>query len=611
MPLQDHTEGRRPGNAPMQEIRTLVELLETTCVQNADRPALGQKRGSQFEWITFAQLRRHVARAKGLLTDWQIEPADRVAIIADNCVEWAVLCYATAACGAVFVPMYAAQPASEWSYILRDCGAKICFCGTTEIFQRVTAIRSSLPVLDTVVCLADSANREASLKTRLAECENAEQEFLHPDPLQIAAIIYTSGTTGDPKGVILSHHNITSNALAGASLFPIDSRDRALSILPWAHAFGQTVDLHLLLGRGVAVAINDDVASLLSNLAMAQPTVLVAVPRVFNRIHDNVRKQIRRRSKPTQMLFHAGLLAVTRRARGQSNSLPSRLALMLADRVLFSRVRDRLGGKLRFAICGSAALGREVAEFVNALGIDLYEGYGLTEASPVVSVNTPTSRRFGTVGRPLPGTQVTIDRSQTGDPRHGEILVTGPNVMQGYYNLPAETAAVIGSDGALRTGDMGYVDSDGYLVITGRLKEQYKLENGKYVVPSPLEERLRLSPLIANCILYGANRPHNVVLVVPDWDALRQHASDANDEPPQGTADPRIARWILKEIRDLSRGFRSFERPKRVALCEEDFTIANGLLTPTLKPRRDEIVRRHQAQLDALYAGTSRRLRRP
>ncbi|HEY5956747.1 MAG TPA: long-chain fatty acid--CoA ligase [Polyangiaceae bacterium] len=583
---------------------TLVDWLERTCERHEHRPSLGQKCGSQFDWITYGDLAHRVASARSLLTDLGIAPNDRVAIIADNCLHWATLCYATAAVRGVFVPMYTAQTPIEWAHILNDCAAKICFCGTATILEQLRAHCSELPELAHLIGLQPSTDIAGDGAAQIEQGLNYDPPLERPSPDDLAAIIYTSGTTGAAKGVMLSHRNITSNALAGASLFTIDSTDRSLSFLPWAHAFGQTVDLHLLLGAGVAVAINDDVSNLLPNLKLARPTILVAVPRVFNRIHDNVRKQLRRRSKPVRYLFERGLEASMARTRGEALTIRQRAMLSVANRLLFAKVRDRVGGCLRFTICGSAALSREVAEFVSALGIELYEGYGLTEASPVVSVNTPTCRRFGSVGPPLPGVTVQIDRGVTGDERHGEILVRGPNVMQGYFGRPDETAEAITQDGALRTGDLGYLDDAGCLVISGRSKEQYKLENGKYVVPSPIEERLRSSPLIANCIVYGSDKPYNVALVVPDEEGLRLHAARVGQEFPNTLSDPAIKRWLLNEVRALSRELRAFERPKRIAVCEQDFTLEAGLLTPTLKPKRDEIVKRFRDQLDALYVST-------
>jgi long-chain acyl-CoA synthetase len=591
----------------MADTHSLADLLELTCERHEPRHALGRKVGSGFEWTTYGELRRDVAQARQLLKKLGVGPQDRVAIIADNCVEWVKLCYATAGCRAVFVPMYTAQSLAEWMYILNDSGAKLCFCGTPSIYRQISSQRHELGALEHLLCLQEGTGDCSALALRLADCTATPTPPELPGGKETAAIIYTSGTTGLAKGVMLSHENITSNAIAGSSLFPIGPEDRSLSLLPWAHAFGQTVDLHLLLRLGVAVAINDDVTNLLSNLVLCRPTILVAVPRVFHRIHDNVRKQMRRRNKPIRVLFDGGIQAAARRTRGESLSLADKALLGLAERLLFARIRARFGGCLRFAICGSAALGREVAEFINALGIELYEGYGLTEASPVVSVNTPSLRRFGTVGPPLPGVTVTIDRAVTRDPKQGEILVSGPNVMQGYYLRPNETTEVLTPEGALRTGDMGYLDDAGYLVISGRIKEQYKLENGKYVVPAPIEARLRSSPLIAHCVVYGADKPYNVVLVVPNRDGLAQRleAEGGTDtwgaESPRRWHDPRIPQWILQEVRALGREFRGFERPKRVAICEHDFTVENGLLTPSLKPKRNEIIRRYQSELDALY----------
>jgi long-chain acyl-CoA synthetase len=581
----------------MTDPLTLSDWLEKTCERHELRPCLGEKHGPRFDWINYGQLRRRVASARQLLaTELGVSRGDRVAIIAENSVDWATLCYATAGLGAIFVPMYTAQTLEEWVHILGDCGAKVCFCGAVDILQQLQSRRSDLPQRLQLLSLDQAQALRIEADSAVA--------FARPAPTDTAAIIYTSGTTGVAKGVMLSHSNITSNALAGASRFVLDSSDRSLSFLPWAHAFGQTVDLHLLLGAGVAIAINDDVSNLLNNLALAKPTVLVAVPRVFNRIYDNVRKLIRRRSKPVRYLFASGLAASMARTRGEPLSIARRALLAAADRLLFAKVRSRVGGCLRFTICGSAALSSEVAEFVSALGIELYEGYGLTEASPVVSVNTPKCRRFGSVGPPLPGVTVTIDTSVTGDANHGEIMVRGPNVMQGYYGRPQETADVITSSGALRTGDLGYIDDAGCIVIVGRRKEQYKLENGKYVAPSPIEERLRASPLIANCVVYGSDKPYNVALVVPDREGLRLHAEHAGTPMPDSLTDPAIKRWLLDEVRSRSRELRAFERPRRIAICEDDFTVESGLLTPTLKPKRDEIVKRYQGTLDALYAAT-------
>ena len=276
------------------------------------------------------------------------------------------------------------------------------------------------------------------------------------------------------------------------------------------------------------------------------------------------------------------------------------------DKVVFTKVRERFGGRLRFAISGGAALSREVAEFIDCLGITVYEGYGLTETSPVVAVNAPGARRVGSVGRPLPGVRVEIDRSVTGDEREGEIVVYGHCVMMGYHNLPEESAAVLDAKGGLHTGDLGCIDEQGFLHITGRIKERYKLENGKYVAPVPLEEKLKLSPYIVNVMVYGADRPYNVALVVPDFEALGTWASAQGiptSDPKVLVQDARVYALMQEEITQVSVGFRSFDKIRKFVLIPDDFTVENDMLTPSLKIKRRVIMARYGAQLEALYRG--------
>ncbi|HEY1536329.1 MAG TPA: AMP-binding protein, partial [Polyangiaceae bacterium] len=427
----------------------------------------------------------------------------------------------------------------------------------------------------------------------------------HPSPDQPACFIYTSGTTGQPKGVVLSHWNIASNVIASGELFPLRPTDRSLAFLPWAHAFGQTCELHMLFSIGCGLALNDEIPNLVSNLAEAKPTILIAVPRIFNRIYDGVNKQMLDRPKPIQALFHAGIRAATKKKRGESLSLGEGLALAAADKLIFSKVRQRFGGRLRFSVSGSAALAREVAEFVDALGIAVYEGYGLTEASPVVTANCPDGTRLGTVGKALPRVRIEIDLVATGDAKNGEIVVYGDNVMLGYHHREEEERQMLQPNGGLRTGDMGFVDDDGYLHITGRIKEQYKLENGKYVVPSPLEEDLKLSPYIANVLLFGLNRPFNVALVVVDEAAVTRWAREKHLELKDVTRDAAVKELIEKELAERGHNFRGYEKPRAFALIREDFTVENGLLTPSLKVRRKLVLDRYLSSLEALYTSRS------
>jgi long-chain acyl-CoA synthetase len=336
-----------------------------------------------------------------------------------------------------------------------------------------------------------------------------------------------------------------------------------------------------------------------------KPTVLFAVPRIFNRIYSGVEKQIESKPAPIRSLFRAGLRLAAKKRQNKPLGMMESATLALADKIVFAKVRGRFGGNLKYAVSGAAALAREVADFVDGLGITVYEGYGLTETSPIVSCNVPGHRKLGSVGRPIPGVRVVIDTQVTGDPKNGEIVVYGPNVMQGYYKHKAETDAVFTPDGGFRTGDMGYLDDDNYLYITGRIKEQYKLENGKYVVPSPLEELVKLSPFISNVMIYGDNKPFNVALVVANIQALKEwgaHHGVKHTNPDHFLADPKVRAKMREELDRVCGDFKGYERIRNFALLAEDFTLENDMLTPKLSVKRRNVLRRWQKEIDQLYA---------
>lgn len=393
-----------------------------------------------------------------------------------------------------------------------------------------------------------------------------------------------------------------------------------MAFLPWAHAFGQTAELFVLLHSGATLAINDEISRLSENLARIKPTVIVAVPRIFNRIYAGVSKQLEQRPRIVRSIFDAGIRAGTRirQQERQNRRLPTAdtnipslterfrssadtAIYAVADRLFFAKVRARLGGRVRFAISGSAALSVEVAQFIDALGIDVFEGYGLTEASPVVSANYEGHHKMGSVGLPFSGVEVLIDIPEGSQDTSGEIVVRGPNVMMGYHNRPEETQQVLLPEGSLRTGDLGYLDAEGYLYITGRIKEQYKLENGRYIAPSPLEEQLKLSPLIDQVMLYGANRPYNVALVVPDWQALIEALGGTEQTPQQLSSDRRAKELLQGELNEYGHAFKSYEQPRDLAIAVEDFTQGNGMLTPSLKLRRPRVLETYEPILEALY----------
>jgi long-chain acyl-CoA synthetase len=581
--------------------KTLVELWEWSTEQHASREVFGSKFAGAWHWITYAQFKLQVDALRSGLSALGIGPGDRVALIAGNRVEWAAAAYATFGLSATFVPMYEAQPVEDWAFILKDCEAKLVLGANTQVLEKLDSVKAQLPNLAHLVAIDLPEGDPRSYQQLLAKGKAQPHTVTHPSPDEDACFIYTSGTTGAPKGVRLSHWNIVSNVIAAGEMFPLRPSDRSLAFLPWAHAFGQTAELHMLFSVGCSLALNDEIPNLVSNLAEVKPTVLIAVPRIFNRIYDGVNKQMSERPKLIQTLFHAGIRAATKKKRGESLTLGEGLALTAADKLIFSKVRGRFGGRLRFSVSGSAALAREVAEFVDALGISVYEGYGLTEASPVVSANCPDATRIGTVGKALPRVRIEIDRVVTGAEKNGEIVVYGDNVMKGYHHHEEEEQQMRTADGGLRTGDMGYIDDDGYLHITGRIKEQYKLENGKYVVPSPLEEELKLSPYIANTLIFGLNRPFNVALVVLDEPAVEKWAREKGLQIKDPTNDQAVRELIAKELELRAHNFKGYEKPKAFALIREDFTVENGLLTPSLKVRRKLVLDLYQSQLEALY----------
>ena len=580
----------------------LVELYERAVRDFADRDLFGVKHEDHWHWLTYAEFGALVDDFRAGLASLGVGPGDRVAMVANNCVEWAVAAYATYGLRAAFVPMYEAQAADEWVFILNDCAARVVIGSKRSIYETLVGRKGEVPSLEHVIGIELPDDDSHAFANVVARGGASPVPAIQPAPGEIAGFIYTSGTTGLPKGVVLTHKNFCSNVNDASQRFPIGPDDRCLAFLYWAHAFGQTAELHEFISHGLSLAINDDIANLVANLADVQPTVLVAVPRIFNRIYDGINKQMADRPALIQNLFHAGVKAATRRGRGEKLGLGEAGALKLADALIFRKVRARLGGRLRFCVSGSAALSKDVAEFVAAIGIDVYEGYGLSEASPVVSSNYPGAQKIGSVGKPFPSVRVVIDRDATGDPVNGEIVIYGDNVMQGYHNRPEENAQAFTADGGLRTGDMGHLDADGFLFITGRIKEQYKLENGKYTVPSPLEEDLKLSPFIANVMLYGENKPFNVALVVPDLSSLERWAKQRGESLGDPKTDPKILALLQSELDKHSEHFKGYERPKKLLVTLEDFTIENGILTPSLKIKRREVVKRYGAALEALYA---------
>lgn len=583
---------------------TIVDLFEESVEKFAPRDLFGVKKDDVWTWVTYGEIKRRVDGFRRVLADEGIERNSRVSIISNNRVEWAVASFATVGLGARFVPMYESQLPKEWEFILRDCEAEILIVSTEAIYQKVKGFVDEIPSLKKIVRIGAPKSEADSFDALLEKGMENPMPPATPDKQDIAFLIYTSGTTGNPKGVKLSHENIASNVSAVHECFDMLAEDRTLSFLPWAHSFGLTCELHCMTSMGASMALNTAVDKLVSEMPEVRPTILVAVPRIFNRIHDGVQKQIAAKPGIIQGLFRSGMAAATKKRAGESLGFGESVSLALADKLVFSKIRDKFGGRLRYAISGGAALSKEVGQFIDALGIEVYEGYGLTETSPILCANRPGHRLIGSVGKVIPGCKVVIDRAVTGDPLHGEIVGYGPNIMKGYHNRDEENAAVLMDDGGFRTGDMGYVDDDGFVFITGRIKEQYKLENGKYVVPVPLEEAIKLSMHVANVFVHGANKPFNIALIVPDFEVVKEWAGQqgiSDLEPSALVKNEKVIAKIQEEIDSRSNGFKGYERIKKFAVIEEDFTTENGMLTPSMKLKRRVVLSKYGDLVESLY----------
>jgi long-chain acyl-CoA synthetase len=601
--------------------KTLVELLDQSVRRHGVRELFGTKKDGRWTWTTYAEFGSMVDRFRAGLSSLGVQRGDNVAIIANNRVEWAVAAYACYGLGAAFVPMYEAQHPKEWEFIVRDCEAKALLVADEVILAKARVFAPTVPSLRSIVVIDGRTNGgghapqdgvssyESLLRTGSAV------PSITPDPGDVAGLIYTSGTTGNPKGVILTHANIASNVSAVSEIFPMERADRSLSFLPWAHVFGQSVELHILLSTGAAMALCEGVDRILDNLTEVQPTLLFSVPRIFNKIYTAVQQQIAAQPKPMQWLVHEAFKVAAKERAGERLKVRELALLSAVDRLVFAKVRARFGGHLKYAFSGGAALSTEVAEFIDALGIKVYEGYGLTETSPVATANSPGARKVGSVGRPIPGVRVEIDPA-TGENRptpdgkstrfEGEVIIYGHNVMKGYLKRPEENAAVFTKDGGFRTGDMGYIDPQGFLFLTGRIKEQYKLENGKYVVPTPIEEALKLSPYVANAMVYGDNRPYNVALLVVDVPAVRRWAETEHVRLPyddEGILKEERVRSLFKaEVEKLGGAFKGFESIRDFALIATDFTTDNGMLTPSLKLKRRKVIETYASLFEQMYA---------
>ncbi len=598
-----------------KKFENLVEMQRDSCEKWGDRPMYATKVDGNWQWISFKDFADMVDQLKSGLHNLGMKPKDTVAIISRNSVEWAVCAYATYSIGGRFVPMYESQSSTDWEYIIKDSDARLVFAHNSVISDVVEKILPLTDKLEHVINLHGPSSNPYSFLGLLAAGKEKSSETFTPQPDDDMGLIYTSGTTGKPKGVILTHRNILSQIDSIENDFTFTPEDRNLSFLPWAHIFGQTTELHVLIHIGLSAAFVESVNKISDNLIEIKPTMLVSVPRIFNKIYDAINTKIANSNAIIRFIYHRGMRVAGQLKTKQKISSFDRIIFNIADRLVFRKVRNRFGGRLRYAISGGAALDPVVGHFLDNLGIQVYEGYGLTETSPLVAANRHDACRIGTVGKPVKGVRVVIDQEAVIDKgcvEDGEVVVYGDNVMKGYHKLPEETAQVITKDGGFRTGDVGHIDKDGFLKITGRIKERYKLENGKWVVPALIEDRISLSRFISACMLYGENRPFNICIISVYVDEvvsfaerngfqLKHHEVLHEEELREILRYQPVLDLFAAEIEQQTKGVKNYEIPQKFILTTDEWTPDSGMTTQTFKLRRMQISARYANEIDQLF----------
>ena len=586
---------------------TLITMFEQSVQQHGSKPALAHKlKGDTYQDISYTQFGESVNAFGNGLSTLGVQKDDRVALLSENRPEWAITDFGSLKVGAVTVPMFSTLTAAQVSYILTDSGSKIICVSTEAQLEKVLSIRDEVPTLEHIIVF-DSIEGETAEGVIQFEtvCNHGkaadatgESDASEDD---IATIIYTSGTTGNPKGVMLTHANFIFNLQACKSLIDVSDTDVLLSFLPLSHVFERLGGHYVPLFSGAKIAYAESTFTVARNMQEVSPTVMLSVPRLYETMHDRVLSAVQAGSPLKQKIFHWGVSvgsAVSSAIQqGKKPSAILGLKQSIADKLVFAKLKAATGGRLRFFVSGGAALPQAIAEFFHAAGILILEGYGLTETSPVISLNHPAKWRFGTVGAPVPGIEVKIAED-------GEILTRGPHVMKGYFNNETETAEVIDADGWFYTGDIGIIDEDGFVQITDRKKNIIVLSNGKNVAPQPIESELVQSPFISQIMVVGSERKNLAALIVPNFDALKAWASE-NDvgatELPEILDTREVQQRIQGEIRSRLTNFADFEQVRRFALLEQEFSQDADEMTPTLKLKRNVIMERYGDVIEGMY----------
>jgi len=610
VPASDSSSSSSNVTAPTA--RTLTQLYFGALERFGTRPvAFRAKRQGQWRELSYQQLADRVQDLSLGLLELGVSPGDRVAILSENRPEWAIADYACLTARCTDVPIYPTLPARQVEYALCDSGAVAIFVSTKQQLEKVTAIRSRVPALRHVITFDNGASGAEVLTLDQVCARGQAARSRHPRwkdtalearPDDLATLIYTSGTTGDAKGVMLTHGNITSNVTTCCTLFTFRDTDDCLSFLPLSHIFERMFGHYSMFHAGVVINYAESVDTVAADMERWRPTLMASVPRLYEKIYARVLERVRTGSAVKKRLFFwakdIGERWIERRLNGQPISPLLAAQRLLADRLVFAKLRERTGGRLRFFISGGAPLSPDIARFFHAAGMPILEGYGLTETSPVIAVNTFEHLRLGTVGRPIPGVEVKIAPD-------GEILTRGPHVMTGYYRKPEATSEALDDEGWFHTGDIGLLDPDGYLKITDRKKDLIVTAGGKNIAPLPIESLVKTSKFVSNAVMLGDRRRFPIMLVVPNQTTLTAWAEGQKIKAENFEALlqlPETQSKMDREVRTTLRDQASFEVPKRLLLLPHDFTVESGELTPTLKIKRRVVEQHHRLAIEALYA---------
>ncbi|MCI0350038.1 MAG: long-chain fatty acid--CoA ligase [Acidobacteriales bacterium] len=585
-------------------LETLCDVFFVAISRELPR-AMSYKKDAHWVDISTRELYSRVVTVARALESWGIAKGDRVAILAENRPEWVFADFACLLLGVVDVPIYPTLTADQIAYMLNDSGARIVFVSTQEQLSKVLSICGKT-ALEKVVVMDDvgaGASKVISMSALLATPKQGRDTELEArartiDPNDLATILYTSGTTGTPKGVMLTHGNIAANVMYSLAPFPIGIGEIYISFLPLCHIFARHVDYTMFV-HGLTLAYCPRLENLPQTFLEVRPTFEITVPRVLEKAQQKVSE---RASKGVKRWIANWAMSVGRKHIPDvvEGRRPRSLAWRLADVLMFSKIRAGFGGRIHYFISGGAPLGLALAEWCAAAGILVYEGYGLTETSPVIAVNTPEHHKLGTVGRPLPNVECKVAED-------GELLVRGPSVFNGYWNLPEETKAAF-EDGWFKTGDIASIDSDGFISILDRKKDLIKTSAGKFIAPQPLENTLKMNALVSHAAVLGDRRNFPAVLIAPNFVLLEEWARNNSIGFASRTelvAHPKVQALYEDAVEQINAGLAQYEKLKRVLLVADEFSIQTGELTPSMKLKRRTVEQKYKSQIDAMYAGAA------